>query len=267
LSYHYHRPEPPYNNTLQELWQVDHITGFSKEYIIPKGIVEIIFNFSEGEPIAVQQNNKEYRLPHCFINGFNKTPIQLQLPQKQVFFGAIFQPLGIKKLFGSPAAEFSDTSTDVTLINNGFHSLWHQLAEQNDFGSRVAILQHWVMKNWVEWQPQERLINDYLYAQNRHHESVGQLAGSLCYSPRHLGRKILEATGMNTEELILYKKYLHAVELMHHTDLQLTAIAYQCHFSDQAHFIKSFKSFTGMTPGAYRRNKSTVKGHLYENVR
>ena len=72
---------------------------------------------------------------------------------------------------------------------------------------------------------------------------------------------------MNTEEILLYKKYLHAVHLMHHTNLLLTKIAYQSHFSDQSHFIKSFKAYAQLTPGEYSRNKGNVKGHIFENVR
>jgi AraC-like DNA-binding protein len=234
---------------------------------MPKGIVEIIFNFSDGSPILAQIDSRQYHLPNCFINGFNTSPIQLQLPEQQVFFGVLFQPLAIKKIFGSPACEFSDITVDLTLLDSGFHSLWHQLAEQDSFDTRVSVFLEWIKGYFIEWQPQEQLINNFLYAANQHHLSVKELANSLCYSPRHLSRKIFEATGMNTEEMLLYKKYLHAVHLIHHTDLPLTAIAYQSQFSDQSHFIKSFKEYTKMTPGEYKRNKSYVKGHVYKNVR
>ena len=72
---------------------------------------------------------------------------------------------------------------------------------------------------------------------------------------------------MNTEEVLLYKKYLHAVDLIYHTGLSLTQIAYQSHFSDQSHFIKSFRAYSGMTPGEYKAGKSRIKGHMYQNVR
>lgn len=110
-------------------------------------------------------------------------------------------------------------------------------------------------------------MNDFLSGASWHNVSVTALASSLCYSSRHLSRKITEATGMNTEEMLLYKKYLHAVLLMHHSDLTLTEIAHESHFSDQSHFIKSFKAYTGMTPGAYRRMKSDMQGHIFEDVR
>jgi AraC-like DNA-binding protein len=72
---------------------------------------------------------------------------------------------------------------------------------------------------------------------------------------------------MNAEEILLYKKYLHAVELMHQTSLSLTEIAHQSLFVDQSHFIKTFKGYAGITPGVYKRKRSLVKGHIYDNVR
>lgn len=242
------------------------MTSFKTEYIIPKGIVEIIFNFSEAPIIGDTESNQK-ALPHCFINGYNTNPIQLQLPKKQVFFGVLFQPLAIKKVFGIPAAEFYNSIVDLTLIDSRYLSLWHQLAEQTVFEARVTIIIDWIKQNYINLLPQELLINRFLYADNQHGLSIKQLTDTLYYSSRHLSRKITEATGMNTEEILLYKKYLHAVDLIHNTDLPLTTIAYQSQFADQSHFIKSFKAFTNMTPGEYKRNKSFVKGHVYKDVR
>jgi len=268
LNYNHYIPEGAgFKNIIHSIWQVDHFTSFDKEYILPKGIVEIIFNFSDCSPILAQLEDKKYHLPNCFINGFNKIPIQLQLPKQQIFFGVLFQPLAVKKIFGSPACEFSDITVDLTLLDSTFNSLWHQLAEQENFNNRVSVFLSWVERNFVEWQPQEQLINNFLYAVNQHSLSVNKLANLLCYSPRHLSRKIFEATGMNIEEILLYKKYLHAVHLIHHTDLSLTEIAYQSQFFDQSHFIRVFKAYTKITPGEYKRNKSFVKGHVFENVR
>jgi AraC-like DNA-binding protein len=264
---HYIPTDPLVKSVIHSIWQVDHVTAYSREYIIPKGIVEVIFNFSHGTSITAHLEGQAFQLPNCFINGFNRVPIQLQLPPQQVFFGILFQPLAIKKLFGNPASEFADTTVDLTLLDKAFESLWQQLAEQDNFNKRVAIFTSWATRKFIEWQPKEQLINNFLYAVNQHELSVKELANTLCYSPRQLSRKIFEATGMNTEEMLLYKKYLHSVHLIHHTDLPLTSIAYQSLFSDQSHFIRSFKMYSNMTPGEYKRNKSGVKGHLYKDVR
>jgi AraC-like DNA-binding protein len=252
---------------VHSIWEVEGITPFYKESIIPKGIIEIIFNFSDVPAIPAEINNRLYHLQNCFINGFNTAPIELQLPEKQHFFGVRFQPLAVKKIFHVPGSEFLDLPVDATLLHHDFHLLWHQLAEGNNFKERVLVFTTWIKKKLIEWKPQEVMINDFLCSLNKCDFSVTQLAAALCYSPRQLSRKMVEASGLNTEEILLYKKYLTAVHLIHHTDLPLTKIAYKSHFSDQSHFIKTFKQYSKMTPREYRRNKSNQKGHLYQFVR
>ena len=194
-------------------------------------------------------------------------PVQLQLPEQLRFLGVQLQPLAVRKILGIPAGEFTDTIVDLDLLDSTFHSLWHQLADQAHFDNRISVLSGWMEKKLPDLQPREKMINHFLSGFDQHHVSVTELARSLCYSPRQLSRKMAEATGMNTEEILHYKKYLHAMDLIHHTDLSLTQIAYQSNFSDQSHFIKSFKVYSGMTPGAYKTSKSFMKGHIYENVR
>ena len=265
MNTNYYIPkETCFTDLIQSIWQVQHTTNLETEYIIPKGAVEIIFNFSEDGPVTARLMHTEYHLPRCFINGFNTGPIHIQLSKQQFFFGVVFQPLVIKKIFRHPAGLFADTTIDLGLIDHSFYSLWYQLAEENDFDGKVSVLLNWLKKYSVQWERQEQLVNDFLCARNRHELSVKELSGHVCYSPRHLSRKIADATGMNTESFLLYKKYLHAVDLVHYTDLSFTNIAYQSGFSDQSHFIRSFKTYTGLTPGEYKRDKTFVKGHLYK---
>lgn len=252
---------------LHAFWQTERRTTFQQELILPKGVVELIFNFSADPAPDARVGDRQYHISGCFINGFNTAPILLRLPERQTFFGVQFKPLAVKKIFRTPASAFLDKLVDVTLIDPSFHSLWHQLAEQKTFEARVSVFTHWIERKIPDVQPRDKSMNDFLLDTNQYGLSVNTLARSLYYSPRHLSRKITEATGLNTEEILLYKKYLHAVHLMHHTTMNLTEIAYESHFSDQSHFIKSFKSYTHMTPGEYQRAKGVVQGHVFKDVR
>ncbi|MEO8088443.1 MAG: AraC family transcriptional regulator [Bacteroidota bacterium] len=261
-------PQTAYlKNVIRSIWQIEGITLFQNETIIPKGVVEIIFDFSESAAIQVELHNKFIHLPKCFINGFNTCPIQLQLPKRQIFFSVQFHPIAIKSLFDVPACEFANLTIDLTLINSSFNSLWHQLAEQKSFNQRVAVICKWIEKTFIQVHPQEQLLSSFLENNNQPALSVTELSKIIGYSPRHLSRKLYELTAMNTENVLLYKKYLHAVHLIHHTKLTLTEIAYQSNFADQSHFTKSFKSFAQINPNEYRQRKSFVQGHIFENVR
>ena len=260
-------PQSPHlKNSVRFIWQVSGLTPFLNETILPKGVIEIIFNFSE-HLINAQIGSQQFQLTKCFINGYNTCPIQLQLPRRHVFFGVQFHPAAVRHFFGMPACEFTNIAIDLTLLAPAFNSLWHQLGEKKTFNERVAIIIQWAKTKIIEMPPQEQLLNYFLENNRLHDEHVTDLAKKLCYSTRQLSRKIFDLTKMNTEKILLYKKYLHSVRLIHHTNLSLTSIAYRSNFADQSHFIKSFKSFAEITPGEYRRNKSIVQGHIFKNVR
>jgi hypothetical protein len=94
VTSHFYIPQSPeIKAAVHSIWQIDRLSSFRKEHIIPKGVVELIFNFSDSSPISAQLGDKQYHLPNCFISGFNTSPIRLQLPKKQVFFGVTLQPL------------------------------------------------------------------------------------------------------------------------------------------------------------------------------
>ena len=60
-----------------------------------------------------------------------------------------------------------------------------------------------------------------------------------------------------------YKKFLKSLETIHHCQgSSLTEIAYDSGFYDQAHFTRTFREFTGMSPKKYQKEKSPIPGHI-----
>lgn len=267
MSSNIYIPKTKYlKQVIRSIWQTNYQTNFKQEIIIPKGIVEIIFDLGGSAPIHGTIYTKHIQLPKCFINGFNTHPIQIYLPEHHFFFGVQFHPTAIKDFFKIPASEFSNLTIDLTLLSSSFDYLWHQLAEVKTFDDRVLIITKWLESKIIETQPRDALLNSFL-ENNNPHATIKELSETVFYSPRHVSRKISEHTGMNSEQFLLYRKYLHAVHLMHHTELSLTEIAYDSNFTDQSHFTKTFKTFAQITPKEYRQNKGVVPGHINKDVR
>ncbi|HEX7846057.1 MAG TPA: AraC family transcriptional regulator [Chitinophagaceae bacterium] len=235
------------------------------ETIIPKGAVEIIFSF-ETPKILATINNQTQALPRCFVTGIHTIPIQLYLKGVQDYFGVVLYAAAAKRLLKFQPVEFSNCFIDLTLVDDSFDSLWHCLAEQKSFDEKTTVFTNWLSSRLPGLTSREQAFNSFLQDHTNSPLSVSQLAKQFCYSSKQLSRKMYELTGMNTEQVLLYKKYLQALHLMHSPQLSLTEIAYSCHFSDQSHFIKTFKTFTQLTPNEYRRRKGFVPGHIFENV-
>lgn len=257
---------PLIKDTVCAFWQVHrHNNPSLNETIIPKGVVEIIFIF-DTRIITAELNKKSLDIPRCFIQGFHTFPVQLHLIGSQTFFGVVLHPTAIKYILHCYPVEFTNRIIDLALIDNSFYSLWNCLGEQSNFNDRVTVFTEWLLTRLPQLTEREKSFNNFLNTQSHIHLSVSDIANQFCYSSKQLSRKLYELTGLNTEQTIIYKKYLQAVNFMHYSELSLTEIAYSCQFSDQSHFIKTFKSLSQLTPKEYRQKKSNIKGHIFENV-
>lgn len=253
---------------VQSFWQVDRRSNnHIRETIIPKGNVEIIFSLrDDGFSMPGMIGDREFRVPRCFISGYNTVPINLNIPGRQLFFGIVLSPTALRKLFDVKGLDYANQCIDLVLVDPAMDSLWHQLAEQETFEQRITAFTSWIMKRLPATSRHEKLFDEFLMTVSSDLNTAEEVSRLLCYSPRHLSRKLFELTAMNLEQTIIYKRYLRATDLIHHSQLRLTEIAHTCKFSDQSHLTKTFRSFAKMKPSAYRVAKSHVSGHIFENV-
>lgn len=260
---------PALGNVVKRFWQVDRRQGeFVKETIIPKGNVEMIFNLQEDyDVIPGMIGSCNFKVPRCFISGNHTMPIHLEIPGRQLFFGVYVNPTALRKIFRIHGKDYVNHCIDLTLIDSSMNSLWHRLAEQRTFDQRVAVFTEWVMKRLPDTSRHEKLFDEFLTSTLSRSTSADELSKLLCYSPRHLSRKLYDLTAMNLEQTLIYKRYVQAIDLIHHSPLLLTEIAHACNFADQSHFTKTFRSYARMKPTEYRTAKSHVLGHIFKNVR
>lgn len=259
---------------IRAIFQTHGFPQFKNETILPKGNTEIIFDLSETHTIqASMGEGLPSRLPRCFIISYGRVPVYIQLPKQQTYFGLVIDPLAVYSLLGAPAGEFANQPIDLTLVNKSFYELWEQLAEEKEFAERVALITQWMKRKTKPLYAQDLKLNEFLCDPLGKPTTVTDVADTLCYSPRHLSRKLKSITGLSTEEVLLYKKYLRSVHLIHHSTLPLTTIGHESYFTDQSHFIKAFKQFANMTPGEYGSLSRQLSGgagqpgHLFYNVR
>ena len=243
-------------------WQMDGCPHYAVETILPKGVIELIFSFDEA--VAYNTSGEAGGLtPRCFVNGMNTKPVRLKVPARQTFFGIELHPAAARLLLAAPSGVFLDNITDLELVSKSFGTLWHRLAHAVSFQERVAISEHW-MTQFIRPADERVLSIAGFLKHGMETGSVAELATGFCYSTRQLHRKMQEFFGMPTEGVIRYKRYLHALDQMHRTQATLTQIAHHTNYYDQAHFIREFREFTGLTPGEYRQQRSRLAGHLYQ---
>ena len=93
------------------------------------------------------------------------------------------------------------------------------------------------------------------FAENITLETLGELTG---YSGIHLMRLFVQNTGRTPHKWLTAIRMLHAQKLLTETDKNLDQIAMECGFNSLSHFKTLFKQTHACSPGAYRKNASSL---------
>jgi len=138
-------------------------------------------------------------------------------------------------------AELNNDDADVRL---GVETLIAELlAETAHFGETPAF------QDAPEWLLASR---DYLHAHHTETLRLADIAEAVDIHPVHLARSYRRLTGRPVGEYLRMLRTNAARELLRKTNRALADIATDCGFSDQPHFCRVFRHFTGVTPARYR---------------
>lgn len=93
-----------------------------------------------------------------------------------------------------------------------------------------------------------------------HHDasmSVARLARLVCTTPRTLERDFARKVGMSPAHFLTVQRYVRALDLVLRSDRELSDVALQAGYSDQAHMSRDFSHRLGISPLRARRRHAT----------
>jgi AraC-like DNA-binding protein len=239
-------------------------TGTAHDTILPQGTFEIIFNFAGETKMFSEPGRQITTAPRCFIQGMYTQAFTVQFTGGYHLLGVCLQPSYVQRLLRLLPGELHNRALDLTLINPVFNALWHRLQELGSFDERRALLEAtFPVPRDKGCDRSGALSQLFLSGGTAVFQTVDELARRVCYSTRQLNRVVQDLYGISAEELTTYKKFMESVRLIHAEEDSLTRVAYGAGFYDQAHFCRTFKSFTNLTPGQYRKQKGFQPFHIF----
>ncbi len=165
--------------------------------------------------------------------------------------GIEFSPLGFYRFFDMPAAELSNNLHLLPdLSGKEAADLERRISGCTKPEEKVQLLQSWLSSLLIK--KQEDSLFEYCVQQIEATNggiAVARLEKITGYSSRWLNIKFKERLGIspkNFSSIIRFQHYYKALILQAPT--VITKRSYYNLYYDQAHFIKDFKRFTGMTP-------------------
>ena len=148
----------------------------------------------------------------------------------------------------------------IDSLNDAFNS--------DSFGNDVlqkaylAQILHLICNNYIVYKHlsvniMPPLVSDTMqYIENHIHEnfSLNDIEKALSFNNRYISRMFKQSTGISLKQYILEKKITLAQKLLAE-GCSVTDACYNSGFNDYSNFIRTFKQYTGTTPGSFKKSK------------
>jgi len=246
-------PNPSLAHFIKCFWTLEAPVNVSQERqrIVPDGCMEMIFHYGD---LFYQylENGTNVTQPRSFVFGQIIKPLEIAPSGKTGVIAARFHPDG-----------FIPFSTmEINTMDNRAVSLEELYGEQGKIleqdvvlatttKDRIERIELFLLSKLRSPEGVDALAKSSvdLLMRSKGQLSIGSLAEHLQSSKRQLERKFVSTIGLSPKQLskiIRLQSALKTMEQKHF--ISLTALAHESGYFDQAHFIKDFKEFTGLSP-------------------
>ncbi len=226
---------------------------------LPNGDTEILIDFHDA-PQFIYDNESLKEIQACrrvWASGVRTEPITIPSGNDSEMMVIIFKKGRAAPFFPFPMNEISDCVVDADLIwGDDFASVRERLLETADITRRFQITEAFLASAFggrlrldpcVSFAMQEMALRpDKL--------SIARMNHQIGYSQKHFADIFRRHVGITPKRYLKIMRFQKAIaEIEAARDPDWSALAFECGFYDQAHFIHDFKHFSGFTPDEYAR--------------
>jgi len=247
-------PHTTLQDSVKRFWilEKEYTADDDIEEVTPDPCVELIFNF--GTAYSEVGSSPARQLPNICLVGVLSKPLRLRATGVVRIVAVRFFAWGALSLLKNTVGLNSTAQADLD-------PLWRQVVEKvaanihfGKYEKAVEEIEDFLIGtrlNTLFGAEQVRAAAKLLY-HSKGEFRVAELADYCHLSVRQLQRQFDEKTGVSPKTLGRIIRF-EAIRnrLMSDTNANLTDLAYEFGYTDQAHFIKDFKTFTDRTPGEY----------------
>jgi AraC-like DNA-binding protein len=219
-----------------------------RQRVVPDGCMEMIFNYGDRF-YQYPEDGSCILQPRSFIFGQITSFLEIAPSGVTGIVAARFLPEGLAPFIDRPVSSLENKAVD---INEIFGSVLEQaVLSANNNDERIKLIEEFLLARLEEPQTIDHITSDCVEVilQTQGQLGVEELADKMNINRRNLERKFVSAVGMSPKQLSRVVRLQAALKLMEQKKYSnLTSLAYESGYYDQAHFIKDFREFTGFSP-------------------
>ena len=236
--------------------------GVSNQVFFPSGYIDFAINISNGRVITII-NGRAVDMPRVEVLGHLTSPTRLTVADGTSVLIARIYPFASSLFFPNPISHFTNHSIDLRdVVGNESDDFYDRLIQSPSIGEKVRVLDTFLIQKLMKNEKMHRKtgiikqVCDDLSTDGEAFD-IKELASRYGFSERYIQKLFIDIVGLAPRSLFSVQRFNKSLSQVLSSQTDLTSIAYDCGYYDQAHFIREFKKYTGITPSEARPLLST----------
>ncbi len=268
MNYQTFHPHPDLSALVKFYWtlEVPFDPNNQKQKIIPDGCIEMTFNLEDK--IKRYTSDRDFIVhPNAMVMGQRTKSYYIEPLGNVNSFAVCFYPYGFANFISSPLENLVDVETPIERLFGEVpaKALEQKIVQASNTKERIEIIEAFLLDKLNKNTTIESLVKttvDSLLA-TKGSSSINQLLKDDLPKRRQLERNFKKQIGISPKQLGRVLRLQTALKMLLDDKENLTSIAYESAYFDQAHFIKDFKEFIGTTPKEFLGNENMALSALF----
>lgn len=235
IEYKAINPEPALADFVDNFWMIiNHSEQDQPVVIVPDGRIDIIFSQSATEPY------------HALLMGLGAEPDNGVIEPQTIMFAVSLKLPGVEYILHRPVASLLNKASILSA------DYWNITANDlNDFDlfcKKATQQLLTLLSNGID--SRKRKLFDLIYNSNGS-TTVQELSAAVYWSSRQINRYFNEWFGLSLKAYLNILRFRASIG-----HIAAGKLFPEKNFTDQAHFIKNVKKYTGALPKELHQNKN-----------
>jgi AraC-like DNA-binding protein len=264
-----HTPGYPLSQFVENFWFVKcPREECTREKILPDGAIELMINLGSPHKVFESENSTNFSLcKRAWLSGPKSKFIVIDETGGYNLIGIRFKKGGAYPFFDFPMKEVEASVIELDLIWGSFvNEIIEKMSGTEDPRVRFELLEHIILSRIRNIDDRTHAMIQYslsLLENNPEEVRINELVNRIGISHKHFLRKYESMVGLGPKVILRINRFQKTICLLENSrKMPWAHLAYECNYYDQAHFIREFKSFSGMNPRTYFANRGEYVNYI-----
>lgn len=238
-----------------------------EDFVAPGLGKGLIFVLNSDENTWVTNRNFQFKITSGYFMPQNTQFYRMHLSRHVKMLAVLFHPGQFRQFFTLPADELVDHKV-ITFEESGLdhlNILQEQMRGLGSIRSKLDLLDQYLCNQLCNRDQRYTLTDEFLKKiRGENMPSIDRLARQFGVSDRYLRRIFTQEIGINPKLFLRVRRFNISFHMLKSGKYEkLSDIAYDLGYSDQSHFIREFRQFTGTTPLQFFKEKHPLQNKLF----